>query len=75
MDMTFRRATNILGMSASEVAAEFGVRPQTIRQMRLQPSATNYRTPPLGWEKRLVRLAQRRGKELNDLIEQLARQA
>jgi len=74
MDMTFRRATDILGVAASEIAAEFGVRPQTIRQMRLRPSATNYRTPPAGWEKRLVRLARRRGKELNDLIDQLDRQ-
>ncbi len=75
MDMTFRRATDILGMSASQIAAEFGVQPQTIRQMRLQPSARNYRTPPAGWEKRLVRLARRRGKELDDLIDQLDRQA
>ncbi len=75
MDMTFRRATDILGMSASELAAEFGVQPQTIRQMRLQPSATNYRTPPIGWEKRLGRLARRRGRELSDLVDQLDQQA
>jgi len=71
MDMTFRRATDILGLSASELAAEFGVQAQTIRQMRLKPTAANYRSPPVGWQKGLARLARARGKELRDLVEQL----
>jgi len=74
MDMTFRHATDILGLSASDLATEFGVKPQTIRQMRLQPATTNYRTPPDGWEKKVVRLARRRHKELSELIDQLNRQ-
>lgn len=73
MDMTFKRATDILGLPASELAKEFGVQAQTIRQMRLERSAANYRSPPERWKERLAVLARRRGKELRDLIEQLER--
>jgi len=75
MDMNFRRATEILGLPASELAAEFGVQAQTIRQMRLAPSAVNHRSPPPNWEKILIRLARKRGKELSELVEQLAQRA
>lgn len=74
MDMTFRRATDILGLSAAELAAEFGVRAQTIRQMRLKPTAANYRSPPAGWQKGVIRLARERGQELRDLVDQLDRE-
>ena len=74
MDITFKRATDVLGLPASELAKEFGVKAQTIRQMRLERSAANYRSPPTQWQKRLALLARRRGKELKDLIEQLERQ-
>lgn len=73
MDMTFKRATDILGLPASELATEFGVKAQTIRQMRLERSAANYRSPPERWQERLAQLARRRGKELTSLIEQLER--
>lgn len=73
MDMTFKRATGILGLPASELAKEFGVKAQTIRQMRLERSAANYRSPPERWQERLALLARRRGKELTALIEQLER--
>lgn len=71
--MTFKRATDILGLPASELAKEFGVKAQTIRQMRLEPSAASYRSPPEQWEARLALLARKRGKELQTLIEQLER--
>ena len=73
MDMTFKRATDILGLPASELAKEFGVQSQTIRQMRLDRSSANYRSPPERWQERLAILARRRGKELSHLIEQLER--
>jgi len=73
MDMTFKRATDILGLPASELAKEFGVKPQTIRQMRLEQSAANYRSPPDRWQERLALLARRRRKEITGLIEQLER--
>lgn len=73
MDMTFKRATDILGLPASELAREFGVKAQTIRQMRLERSAANYRSPPERWQERLAHLARRRGKEITALVEQLER--
>lgn len=73
MDMTFKRATDVLGLPASKLAKEFGVKPQTIRQMRLERSAANYRSPPERWQERLAELARRRGKELTGLIELLER--
>lgn len=63
----------MLGLPASELAAEFGLQPQTIRQMRLEPSALNYRSPPEGWEDRLIRLARKRGNELEELVALLNR--
>ena len=73
MDMTFKRATDILGLPASVLAKEFGVKAQTIRQMRLERSAANYRSPPERWEQKLGVLARRREGELRALIEQLQR--
>lgn len=73
MDMNFKRATDILGLPASELAKEFGVKAQTIRQMRLERSAANYRSPPDRWQERVALLARKRGKELTHLIEQLER--
>jgi len=74
MDMTFRRATDILGIPAADLAAALGVQTQTVRQMRLAPSAANHRSPPKGWEQTLSRLAQQRGKELAALAEHLKSQ-
>lgn len=69
--MDFKTATDILGLSAPELAKEFGLQPQTIRQMRLAPGAASYRTPPGEWEAVVVRMARERGRELAALVEQL----
>lgn len=66
--MDFKTATDILGLPASRLAEEFGLQPQTIRQMRLAPDAASYRSPPDGWQKVLVRLAMERCNELQTLI-------
>lgn len=73
MDMDFKAATDILGLPATELAQAFGMQPQTIRQMRLAPDAVNYRSPPQGWQKVLMRLAKARGRELAGLVEALGR--
>jgi hypothetical protein len=73
MDTDFKTATDILGLPATELAAAFGLQPQTIRQMRLAPNAVNHRSPPDGWQKVLVRLANERGRELKALVEALER--
>ncbi len=71
MDIDFKYATDILGLPATDLAKAFGLQPQTIRQMRLAPEAVNYRSPPDGWQKVLVRLAKERGRELKALVEAL----
>lgn len=71
MDTNFKTATDILALPATELAEAFGLQPQTIRQMRLSPDAVNYRSPPDGWQKVLVRLAKQRGRELRALVEAL----
>jgi hypothetical protein len=75
MDIDFKTATDILALPATELAEAFGLQPQTIRQMRLAPDSVNYRSPPDGWRKVLVRLAKERDRELNSLVEQLERGA
>jgi len=71
--MDFKTATDLLGLPAPELAAAFGLQPQTIRQMRLAPDATNFRNPPEGWQKVVARLAKERGKQLKTLIEAMER--
>jgi hypothetical protein len=75
MDMDFKTATDILGLSATEVAEAFGLQAQTIRQMRLAPDAPNHRSPPDGWQKVLARLAKIRRKELKALVDALESRA
>jgi hypothetical protein len=67
----FKAATDVLGIPAPELAREFNLQPQTIRQMRLAPDAASYRTPPAGWERVVARLARERGRELQGLAERL----
>jgi hypothetical protein len=71
--MDFKTATDILGIPAPELAKEFGLQPQTIRQMRLAPDAHSYRTPPADWQKVVLRLARERGRKLKKLIDELER--
>jgi hypothetical protein len=71
MDMDFKTATDLLGLSAPELAEAFGLQPQTVRQMRLAPNTANFRNPPNGWQKIVVRLAKERGKKLRALVEAL----
>jgi hypothetical protein len=67
----FKAATDILGLPAPDLAKEFGLQPQTIRQMRLAPDAASYRSPPSDWERVVARLARERGRELQGLAERL----
>lgn len=65
--MDFKTASDVLGLSAARLADEFGLQPQTIRQMRLAPDAASYRSPPEEWRRVLARLARERGAELQGL--------
>lgn len=71
--MDFKTASDILGLPAAEIAKEFGVQPQTVRQMRLAPGAASYRSPPDNWKEILARLARERGNELSELVSALER--
>lgn len=65
--MNFREAMDALGVSAAEVARAFGLTPQTIRQMRLDPGRPGYRSPPERWQQGLAELARERGGQLEEI--------
>lgn len=69
--MDFRTATDLLGLPASELARAFDLQPQTIRQMRMAPSATSYRAPPVDWQRVIIKLARERGQALSRLVQEL----
>lgn len=73
LHLDFKTATDILGVPAARLAEEFGLEPQTIRQMRMAPEARGYRTPPANWQAVVLRLARERGAELHALAETLER--
>ena len=68
---TFKEATDLLCLSAAELADIFGVSAQTARQYRLDGSKDGYRTPPQGWQTVLSPIARDRGGELVKLAEEL----
>lgn len=72
MPRTFREATDLLGLSMEELAdALGGISKQSVKQARLDPSASGYRSPPSGWETVVAKLARERGGELERLAEDL----
>lgn len=68
---TFKEATDLLCMTAPQLAEFFGVSAQTIRQARLDPESPGYRTPPDGWVDRLAAEAEARGEALEGLAKSL----
>ena len=75
MYVTFKAATDLLGLTASELAKEFGLSTQTIRQMRAGRDSVSFRNPPDGWQKVVARLARERGRKLEALADSLERDA
>jgi hypothetical protein len=73
MPPTFREVTDTLCLTAAEIGQLFGVKEQTARQMRLDPSAASYRRPPDGWQRVLARVALERGGELARLARELGK--
>jgi transcriptional regulator with XRE-family HTH domain len=71
----FREAMDELGLTAADVADALGVTPQTVRQMRMDPSAAGYRTPPEAWPAVLAKLARARGGEMQKLADRIERQS
>jgi len=63
----FRKAMDLLCLSAAEAADLFGVPVQHVRQWRLEESSAGYRPPPNDWRRRFLPLARRRGRQLEEL--------
>lgn len=71
--MDFRAAANILGrqISTADMAEAMGVSSHSVRQARLVEGAPGYRTPPKEWISVIIRLAEERKRELDQLIDVL----
>ena len=71
--MDFKTATDRVSgcISHAEIAEATGVSIQSIRQARLEPGTSSYRSPPPGWQAILARLVRARGAELIAFAEEL----
>jgi len=71
--MTFKQATDRLAgcISHAEIARAARVSVQLIRQARLDPTNASYRSPPLGWQAVLAKLARERGAQLKALAAEI----
>ena len=71
MALTLRAAMDAIGVTTAELAAELGVSPRHVRQMRLDQRDPGYRPAPGGWQNVLAQLARRRAAELRDVAGEL----
>jgi hypothetical protein len=73
MAINFRKATDELFevVSHEELAKEIGCSVATIRQARRAEGTTSYRSPPQGWEKAALKLAERKRDHFARLIAKL----
>lgn len=71
--MDFKKATDILcvPVTHTEVADALDVSLPSVRQARLDPSATAHRTAPPGWQLVVADLAEKRARQLTRLAESL----
>lgn len=74
--MDFRKATDDLfdRIDHETLAKRLGVSIASIRQARLGADAAAHRSPPEGWEKAVVELAERRAAHYRDLAEKVRHQ-
>ncbi len=70
--MDFKAATDALTdpVWMRDLALELGVSSNLLYRARMR-STVDYRSPPEGWEKAVVKLARRRAKELERLAKEL----
>ena len=71
--MDFKKATEELmaGMTRGEIAEALGVSEASVRQARLDDTANAHRTPPVGWEAKVAKLAKQKAERLQRLAERL----
>lgn len=77
MTERFRAVTDRLlrGITLADLAQDLGVSHGLLRQARLDPTSSSYRSPPNGWLQGAVRLARERAKELSKLADELETEA
>jgi sugar phosphate isomerase/epimerase len=73
MSINFRDATDKLFevVTHDELAQALGCSVATIRQARRTEGTPAYRTPPKGWEKAVLKLAEERAEHFKRLIAKL----
>ena len=71
--MNFNEASDRLAAAKilKDIAGEAGVSLGLVRQARLDPATSSYRSPPPGWEQAIAKLARERAGELVTLAEEL----
>ena len=72
--MDFKTATDKLmelGVPAREIADALGLKPNTVRAMRLDPASEGHRSAPPHWENAVAKLVRGRSKELDAVAEEL----
>ena len=72
--MDFREATDTATetcITLADIADAAGVPHQSLRRARLDPGTDSYRSPPVGWESAIAKLARERAAELVELAEEL----
>jgi hypothetical protein len=73
--MDFKKATDTLfdRVDHADLAKALSVSIPLIRQARLNDTAAAHRSPPQGWERAVVRLAEDRAERLTWLAERVKR--
>lgn len=73
MSINFRKATDELFevVSHEELAKEIGCSVATIRQARRDEGTSSYRSPPKGWEKAALKIAERKRDHFAKLVAKL----
>lgn len=73
--MDFRKATDDLfsPVSHADLAKALGVSVPLVRQARLDEKAKAHRTAPEGWEKAIIRIAEKRIRQYESLIRRLGK--
>jgi hypothetical protein len=72
--MNFRKATDELlaGISHQELADALGVSVATVRQARLSEGSKARRSPPDGWERVVVKMAEKQAEHFQKLANKIA---
>ncbi len=73
--MDYKEATDRLleGITTADLASELGISPDAIERARLDPATGDFRSPPIGWQAAVARLAGERALRLLKLKAEMTR--